>query len=239
MISTVAATALYQQVPFVSSGLFLMGFSYQVVGTAHYIMQALALRRVIGLKRRVISWYIFHSLSACFVWSLTIAFYAQEKRPEWFDALKDIIDEFVQGPDPQEVNDDEIDVHHLFRSIRRDLVAERHHLELVRSAGWYSFLKKPSARELQIVNDLAAIDEVLADEVDLLSSNVQSNIGLTLQQALLRHKKSLEAASKVKHNTTNAKKLTKALSDLKRCQDFIAEIQATSEDIRSKPYNTG
>jgi hypothetical protein len=61
VISTVAATALYQQVPVVSggsmlsgrlhfysrgAGLFLMGFSFQIVGTVHYLRQAFALQYV-------------------------------------------------------------------------------------------------------------------------------------------------------------------------------------------------
>lgn len=236
MISTVAATALYQQVPFVSSGLFLMGFSYQVVGTAHYLYQSVALRNAIGFQRRWIAWYAFHSLSACLVWSVTIAFYAQEKSSEWLDTFRDIVDEFVQGPDPQQVDEDEINVHSLFLSIRRDLVAERHHLELVRSSGWLSFLRSPSVRELQIIEDLAIIDEVLVDEVDKVSHHSQTNIGLTLKQAIKRHKKHLENSLKFKHNTSNSKRLQAALDDLYRCEQFINAIQTSDSKKPDSRY---
>ena len=56
-------------------------------------------------------------------------------------------------------------------------------------------------------------------------------------QALKRHKKSLEAESKYKHNTTNSKKIAKALDDLKRCQSFIKELRdAPSDDLKNWPF---
>jgi hypothetical protein len=81
------------------TGLFLMGFSFQIVGTAHFISQAFALRwtscmlsspafihrRVVGLPTRVLVWSIFHSLSACLVWTFTIGYYLLEKVSIFFD----------------------------------------------------------------------------------------------------------------------------------------------------------